>query len=118
MRGALRSLREEVDAKTILSEFLSYMESMKCSLERDEWTVIFDANGPLYGGKLRAYNPQNLTLFLQEATCLRDGRRVPKVVIRGDIVKRIEFMDGLSYKKLLEEAGFSSLKQPRSLASH
>ena len=102
MREALKVIKGPGEVSEILAEFLSYMETVKCRPERDEWVVVFDANGPLYGGKLRAYNPQNLTLFLQDATCLRDGRRLPKVVIRGDIVKRIEYMDGNAYRLFLK----------------
>jgi len=72
----------------IFSEFLQQIEDAK---RRIGIVTVYDANGPLYFGRLVAWNPQNLTIVLEDALNIKENKEIPKVVVRGDIVKRVEF---------------------------
>lgn len=102
MREVKKVVEMGASAQDELRLFLAELNTMKC-IGQNEWVVVFDAAGPLYGGQLRAYNPQNLSVILHNVTCLRDGRRFPKVLVRGDIVKRIEWMPRSQYEKYVSD---------------
>ncbi|RLE78799.1 MAG: hypothetical protein DRN04_18185 [Thermoprotei archaeon] len=80
-------------------EFSALAVTLK-SIKDYEKVVVFDSYGPLYVGKLAGIDPVTLNIFLYNAYSIRGDYTVPKVLVRGDIVKRIEYVTDAELKKI------------------
>ena len=81
-------------------EFMVFLATIKC-VKNHEKVIIYDSHGPIYVGKLVGVEPSNLNVILYNALNTRSSHVVPKVLIRGDVVKRIEYVTDSELRKIL-----------------
>ena len=73
------------------------------SIKDFEKVIIYDNYGVLYIGKLVGIDPTNLNIFLTNAFNVRENYVVKKVLIRGDVVKRIEYITDNELSKIMSK---------------
>ena len=80
-------------------ELVAFLTTLK-SIKKHEKVVVYDSYGPLYIGRLAAVDPTTLNVFLLDAYNVQKDYTVPKVLIRGDVVKRIEYVTDAELHKI------------------
>ncbi|RLE70513.1 MAG: hypothetical protein DRJ37_06395, partial [Thermoprotei archaeon] len=68
-----------------------------------EKVIVYDSYGALYIGRLAGIDPTNLNVFLVNALNVRSNYVINKVLVRGDVVKRIEYVTDNELPRVLEK---------------
>jgi len=83
-------------------EFIANLVTLK-SIKNYEKVVVYDREGALYIGRLAGIDPTNLNVFLVNALNIRGNYVVSKVLVRGDVVKRIEYVTDSELRSVLDK---------------
>ena len=98
--GDYRLLMEWVNK--LRQEFIANVITLK-SIKEYEKVIVYDSHGALYIGRLAGIDPTNLNVFLTNALNVRSNYVVSKALVRGDVVKRIEYVTDNELPRVLEK---------------